>query len=132
MDVLTMLWLSLLLFFASLTGCAGGNSEDAVSNAGNDNSVTTSAAQVSVRIAWEGTDPSVNGYYVHYGTQSPNVPGSCAYAEHIYYSVAALASASSPTVTISGLTGGKIYYFAVSAANDNVEGTCSNEIWKPM
>jgi hypothetical protein len=88
--------------------------------------------QVSVRIAWDANDNTARGYYVHYGTQSPNSPGSCAYEERIYYSLASLASASSPTATISGLISGKTYYFAVSTYNDNLESACSNEIWKPM
>ena len=133
MKVFTALRSCLLLCLALCAGCPGGSSEDAANNTEHDNGLTASASQVSVRIAWDAaTDPSVQGYYVHYGTQSPNIPGSCAYAEQIYYSLASLTSASSPAVTISGLTSGKTYYFAVSGFNDNVEGTCSNEIWKPM
>ena len=83
-------------------------------------------------IAWDATDPGVSGYYVHYGTQSPNLAGSCAYEQSIYYSLAALASPPSPTATISGLTTGITYYFAVSAYNGSLKSACSNEIWKPM
>jgi hypothetical protein len=132
MMVSTTLRVCLLFCLSLITACAGGSSGETASSAQNDNGVTASAAQVSVQIAWDATDPSAHGYYVHYGTQSPNTPGSCTYPEQLYYSLASLGSASSPTVTITGLTSGKTYYFAVSASSDDVEGTCSNEIWKPM
>lgn len=83
-------------------------------------------------IAWDATNPEVSGYYVHYGTLSPNLAGSCAYEQSIYYSLASLASASSPTATISGLTTGETYYFAVSAYDGSLESACSNEISKQM
>ena len=121
-----------LVCLVLVTACAGGGTEDRASSAENNNGSTATATQVSVRIAWDAIDPNTSGYYVHYGPESPNTPGSCAYAERIYYSLASLGSTDSPTVTITGLTSGKIYYFAVSAHDDNLESTCSNEISKPM
>jgi hypothetical protein len=132
MMVYTAMRVCLVLGLSLLTGCAGGSSDDSANNLQNDNGPTASAAGGSVRIAWDATDPSARGYYVHYGTESPNVPGSCAYEERTYFSLASLANASSPTATLSGLTSGKTYYFAVSAINDDVEGACSNEISKPL
>ena len=132
MIVLTTPARSLLICFALLMGCAGGTTEDGANSAKNDNGLTAAARQVSVQIAWDVMDPNANGYYVHYGPESPNTPGSCAYAERIYYSLENLDSTTSPTATITGLTSGKTYYFAVSAHHDNLESTCSNEISKPM
>jgi hypothetical protein len=114
-------WLS-LLYLVMLTGCAGGGSGD---------NASTSPVTASVDIAWDPTE-SIGGYYVHYGPESPNVVGSCGYAHHVYYSVGSLASASSPTATISGLTPGRTYYFAVSAHGDSLESACSNEISRAM
>jgi hypothetical protein len=64
---------------------------------------------------------------VHYGTQSPNSAGSCAYAQSAYYPLTSLTNASLPAVTISNLTTGTTYYFAVSAYN-GIESACSNEV----
>jgi hypothetical protein len=84
-------------------------------------------------LAWNAqTDPSVVGYYVHFDIQSPNSAGSCAYSQSIYYSLRSLANAASPTATISGLTTGMTYYFAVSAYNGSLESLCSNEVAKAM
>ena len=89
-------------------------------------SITTATAD----LAWNaGGDPSVLGYYVHYGMQSPNSLGSCAYEQSIYYSLTSLANAASPTATINSLTTGTTYYFAVSAYN-GIESPCSAEVAK--
>jgi Viral BACON domain len=81
-------------------------------------------------LAWNAeSDPFVLGYYVHYGTQSPNSVGSCAYEQSIYYSLSSLGNATTPTATISGLGTGATYYFAVSAYN-GVESPCSTEVSK--
>ena len=85
-------------------------------------STTSTPTTVAVSLAWDPSpDPSVVGYHVHYGLQSPNSPGSCAYSNSTY--------ASSPTATISGLATGTTYYFAVSASN-GLESPCSNEVAK--
>src|SRR5690348_6859790 len=77
---------------------------------------STPTTSASALLTWNPeADPSVIGYYVHYGTQSPNSVGSCAYAQSIYYSLASLANASSPAATVSSLATGTTYFFAVSA-----------------
>jgi Fibronectin type III domain len=99
----------------------------AMAMAGRRRSTTTT---VSASLTWDaGTNPSIIGYHVHYGTQSPNSVGSCAYAQSIYYSLDSLANASSPSVTISSLATDTTYYFAVSAYN-GIESACSNEVSK--
>jgi hypothetical protein len=91
---------------------------------------TSTITTASASLAWSPvTDPSVTGYYVHYGLQSPNSAGSCTYTTSTYYSLASLANASSPTVTVNGLASGTTYYFAVSAFN-GVQSGCSNEVSK--
>ena len=91
---------------------------------------TTPAAPstASVFLAWNPVqDPSVTGYYVHFGLQSPNSGGSCTYTQSTFYSLASLANKSSPLVTMSGLATNRTYFFAVSAYNGR-ESTCSNEV----
>lgn len=74
----------------------------------------------TVSLAWNPVaDPSVRGYFVYYGTSSPNSFGSCAYqAKHF---------TSTSSITVRGLTPGMQYYFAVSAFN-GLESTCSAEV----
>ena len=91
-----------------------------------------SPTTVSVGIAWDAAGLNSGGYYVHYGIQPPNLAGSCAYSQSIFYSLGALANASAPTATISGLPIGGTYYFAVSAYDGTRESPCSNEISKAM
>ncbi|MBX3300774.1 MAG: fibronectin type III domain-containing protein [Nitrospira sp.] len=77
--------------------------------------------RATVSLIWDPVnDSSVVGYYIHYGKQSADQPGSCAYDEMQF--------ASSPKGTVTGLDPGSIYYFAVSAYN-GVEGNCSNEVF---
>ena len=100
---------------------------------GNSTSTPTgSSSALSASMAWDGIGQDVLGYYVHYGAQSPNVRGSCAYSQSAYYSLASLANASAPTATISGLSTETTYYFAVSAFDGTLESQCSNEISKAM
>ena len=74
----------------------------------------------TVALEWQPVeDPSVMGYFVHYGRQSPNQPGSCAYEHSI--------SVDSPSATITDLDPDTHYYFAVSAYN-GLESACSNEV----
>jgi hypothetical protein len=90
------------LLFLSLMGCGAGHEGATVS------------------LTWDPVnDASVIGYYIHYGKQSSEQPGSCAYDE--------LQFVSSPRGTVTGLDLGSTYYFAVSAYN-GVESACSNEV----
>lgn len=95
--------------------------------------LTVSGAQPTVTsavLSWDpNSDPTVVGFFVHYGTQSPNSPGSCAYAQGTYFPLSSM-TVSSPTATISNLATGSMYYFAVSAYNGSVESSCSNEVPK--
>jgi Fibronectin type III domain len=102
--------LSLLLVTGSIvTGC--GSEEG-----GDGSSVPTGSASAS--LAW---DPvaGVFGYIVHYGTQSPGSPGSCAYAQSVF--------STTPEATVSDLAEGMTYFFAVSAYN-GLESACSVEV----
>ncbi|WP_455244442.1 fibronectin type III domain-containing protein, partial [Petrachloros mirabilis] len=93
-------------------------------------SSTPSTSPSTVSLTWNpNTDPGVTGYFVHYGTQSPNLTGSCSYEQSTFYPVTSLTSPSSPSVTINNLVEGTIYYFAVSAYN-GFESACSNEVSK--
>lgn len=65
------------------------------------------------------SDPSVIAYFVHYGRQSPNQSGSCAYESSEY--------TDSPSATITNLDPNTLYYFSVSAYN-GIESACSNEV----
>lgn len=96
-------------------------------------SVTVSASQpttTSALLSWSPSpDPTVVGFFVHYGTQSLNSSGSCAYAQETYVPLSSM-TASSPEATISNLPTGNTYYFAVSSYNGSIESTCSNEVAK--
>jgi hypothetical protein len=119
--------LSFILVSASiLAGC--GSSEDGgklsinggsgggPSGGSSGGAVPTGAA--SAALAW---DPvaGVSGYIIHYGIQSPNSPGSCAYAQSTF--------STTPAATVTGLAEGTTYYFAVSAYN-GLESACSGEV----
>lgn len=74
----------------------------------------------TVSLAWDVVnDPNIVGYYIHYGKQSPNQSGSCAYDRTAFV--------ESHHSTVTGLDPGSTYYFAVSAYN-GVRGDCSNEV----
>ena len=96
-------------------------------------SLTISAAQpttTSASLTWDpDPDPTVVGFFVHYGTQSPNSSGSCAYDHGTYVPLSSLTTPS-PTATISNLATGTTFYFAVSAYNGKIESPCSNEVVK--
>jgi len=101
----------LLMLMSLLTGCGGGEN-------GSDPSATVLGNTVS--LGWEPVhDPSVMGYFVHYGRQSPNHSRSCAY-EHSTYS-------ADTEVTVTHLDPDTRYYFVVSAYN-GLESACSNEV----
>lgn len=105
----------LLTGFSLLTGCGGGGENGAPS-------ISSSAGQTGAiaSLAWNPTqDPSVNGYYVHYGRSSAGQVGACSYE--------AAQFVSSPNATITNLDHNTRYYFAVSAYN-GLESSCSNEV----
>src|SRR6202043_344362 len=65
----------------------------------------TALAQSSVTLAWNtDTDPTVVGYNLDYGTSSGNLTQT----ENV---------GNATTATVSGLTAGTTYYFAVTAYN---------------
>jgi Fibronectin type III domain len=100
--------------FLFLSGCGGGS--DGVPE------VSSSTAQTGAiaTLAWDPVqDPSITGYYVHYGRNSSGEPGSCSYEEAQFV--------SSPSIAIANLDNDTRYYFAVSAYN-GLESSCSNEV----
>ena len=123
-----------ILTFSMLTGCSssgdpanvsiapssdGGGSNGSGSGGGG-GSQTAVAGTASASLAWDSvSDSSVVGYIVHYGTQSPNSFGSCAYQQSTF--------SSSPSTTVAGLAANTTYYFAVSAYN-GLESACSGEV----
>lgn len=108
--ILTGILLSIMPF---LTGCGGGEG-------GPGNEVSAAPVGATTSLAWHPVqDPSVDGYVVHYGRQSPGQRGSCEYESSI--------SVNSPQVTVTNLDSDTRYYFAVSAYN-GLESACSNEV----
>lgn len=98
----------------SLTGCGTGGEQ------GPTIATVTTATGPTTTLAWDPVnDPSIIGYYIHYGKQSPNQQGSCSY-DHTQF-------VSSSQGTVTDLDPGSTYYFAVSAYN-GVEGDCSDEV----
>jgi hypothetical protein len=111
---LTTVFAALLLaVIPLLTGCGGGEGDPTVA-------VTPGAAGATATLQWNPVaDSSVSSYLVHYGRQSPNQSGSCAYEDST--------SVDSSSVTITNLDPNSTYYFAVSAYN-GLESPCSNEV----
>jgi hypothetical protein len=102
---------ALVMFTGSLlAGCGSG---DEGSSAG-----SLASAATSKSLAWDPVN-GVHGYVVYYGSESPGVAGSCAYAESVF--------TTTPSVTVTGLNPNTTYYFAVSAFN-GLESPCSTEI----
>jgi hypothetical protein len=103
------------LSFLSLTGCGAGGGQQ-----GPAISTTSTATGATASLVWDPVvDPTVVGYYIHYGKQSPNQSGSCSYEQAQFV--------SSPQGTVANLDLGSTYYFAVSAYN-GIQGSCSNEV----
>lgn len=101
----------LLSIMPLLTGCGGGEGGGEVSAA---------PVGATASLAWHPVqDPSVDGYFVHYGRQSPGQSGSCSYESSSYV--------ESPSVTLTNLDPETRYYFTVSAYN-GLESACSNEV----
>jgi hypothetical protein len=102
----------LLTAMAFLTGCGGGD------QTGSEPSAAPVGATAS--LTWDPVqDPSVSGYFVHYGRQSPGHPGSCAYESSM--------QVASPSATVTDLDPNTLYYFTVSAYN-GLESACSTEV----
>jgi len=123
-----------ILTFSMLTGCSssgdpaslsitpssGGDGSNGSGSGSGGGSQTAVAGTASASLAWDSvSDSSVVGYIVHYGTQSPNSLGSCAYQQSTF--------SSSPSTTVTGLAANTTYYFAVSAYN-GLESACSTEV----
>lgn len=103
------------LIALSLIGCGADGAQGPTSP------TSSPPTGATVNLAWDPVhDPSVIGYYVHYGKQSPNQPGSCIYDQELFV--------SSNQATVADLDRGLTYYFAVSAYN-GLESTCSNEVF---
>lgn len=106
----------LLTMMSLLTGCGGGG------ETGSDPivTVTPGSAGATASLAWNPVqDPSVSGYFVHYGRQSPGQQGSCTYESSV--------QVDSPSATVTSLDPNTRYYFTVSAYN-GLESACSNEV----
>jgi len=116
----------ILTMIPLLHGCGGGG------ETGSDPTVTvtpggegsTGPIGATASLAWNPVDdpsisPPVYVYFVHYGRQSPNQPGSCQYESSL--------TVNSPSATIANLDNNTMYYFAVSAYN-GLESACSSEI----
>ena len=101
----------LLTIMPLLTGC-GGDSGGGEGQA--------AATGITASLAWHPVqDPSVIGYFVHYGRQSPGHSGSCAYESSKH--------TASPSATVTNLEPDTLYHFTVSAYN-GLESACSNEV----
>jgi hypothetical protein len=106
--------IALAVLLLSLGGCGSGEQGDPT--------ITTTATPTgaTASLTWDPVnDPSILGYYIHYGKQSLGQNGSCAYEDAKFV--------TAPSGTVTGLDIGSRYYFAVSAYN-GVEGSCSNEV----
>jgi len=81
---------------------------------------SSATTTVSVSLAWNAVpDQSITGYFIYYGTQSPNSSGSCSYSTSLY--------TTSTLATVDGLAPNTTYFFAVSAYN-GLESPCSAEV----
>ena len=82
--------------------------------------IITPSNGVQVRLTWNlATDPSVKGYKVYYGAASKT------YQQTIDVGL-------STTYSLSTLTSGATYYFAVTAYNSVAEGCSSSEVSKTI
>jgi hypothetical protein len=100
--------------FLSLAGCGSGG------EGGPTITTTSTPTGATASLTWDPVnDPSVVGYYIHYGKQSAGQAGSCAYEDARFV--------TTPSGTVTGLDTDSRYYFAVSAYN-GLESSCSNEV----
>jgi hypothetical protein len=104
-----------------LTGCGGGGGEGGWSDGSAPGSGSAAVTGITASLAWDPVhpDPSVYGYFVHYGRQSPGQSGSCSYEGSIFV--------SSPEAVVTNLDPNTRYYFTVSAYN-GLESACSGEV----
>lgn len=101
----------LLSIMPLLTGCGDGENSGVES---------TPPVGATASLAWHPvSDPSVIGYFVHYGRQSPGHRGNCEYEHSMHV--------TSPSATVTNLEPDTLYYFTVSSYN-GLESTCSNEV----
>jgi hypothetical protein len=111
--------ITLSVLFLSLSGCGSGDAGEPTI------STTSTASGATASLAWDPVqpqagEPSILGYYIHYGKRSAGQPGSCSYEDSIFVMTS--------SGTIRRLEPGSRYYFSVSAYN-GVEGSCSNEVY---
>jgi chitodextrinase len=111
-------------------GTAYAYNVDAIDAAGNASGISTSAGATTltsntVTLAWDAvTAPNFSGYRVYYGT----TPGT-----YLQGKGAGLQVGTATTHTVSGLTSGVRYYFAVTAFDSsNIESTYSNEVFEDV
>ena len=113
--VLRGLLLAVVVLAGSLVaGCGSGDEGSPGSS--------LASPTASKSLAWDPVS-GVHGYLVYYGSESPGVPGSCAYAQSVF--------TTTPSVTVTDLIPNTTYYFAVSAFN-GLESHCSSEIMTVM
>jgi hypothetical protein len=113
----------LLSAMSFLAGCgAGGTGSDpsVTVNPGTGGGGLAAPVGATASLVWSPVqDPSVYGYFVHYGRQSPGQSESCSYENSMYV--------TSPSATVINLDPNTLYYFAVSAYN-GLESPCSSEV----
>ena len=119
----TLEWLGLMMILVTcsiITACGSEEGGGLRVNRGVDETagVPSASAFASATLAWDPVG-GVAGYYIHYGTESPGSPGSCAYAQSTF--------SSTPTATVTELAANTTYYFAVSSFN-GLESACSAEV----
>lgn len=108
----------MLVTCSLLTACGSEEGGGIRVNRGVDGPAAASTASAVATLAWDPVG-EVAGYYIHYGTESPGSPGSCAYAQSTF--------SSTPSATVAGLAANTTYYFAVSSFN-GIESACSDEV----
>lgn len=87
-------------------------------------SVTSTPTGFTAQLTWDAsTDPNVQGYFIHYGKQSPGEYGSCSYEQS--------QRVGAPPATLTDLEPNTVYFVAISAfgeAESEAETACSNEV----
>jgi len=111
----------LLTMMPFLTGCGGGGEGGGWNSSDSSAPAPAAVTGITASLAWDPVhpDPSVYGYFVHYGRQSPGQSGSCSYESSMYV--------ASPEATVTNLNPNTRYYFTVSAYN-GMESACSSEV----